>query len=244
MAKHPHIRELIKDAQRILGVEADGLPGPNTERALTELMSGQLRPVIHPATLINLLLQHLRQADKPPLVSHRTASDWKTTIHTSQLIPAKKPIIDPYATPWLEWVLGHLGEKEDESEASNPFIDALWTAIGIKWDHTTDIDSKVPWCAALVGAALQHTGYPHTASGLARSYLSYGVPLQVFRRGCILIWPRGSNPRAGHVDLGITLDDGIVETVGGNVKNQVALGKRPIREAIGMRMPLPLAQAA
>ena len=244
MAKHPRIRDLIKDAQRILGVEADGLPGPNTESALQALMEDQINPPIRPPVLVNLLLEYLRKADQPWMYLRHAAPDQTPKIHSPRILPSKKPIIDPCAAPWLDWVLGHLGEKEDDSEASNPFIDALWGAIGIKWDHTTDIDSKVPWCAALVGAALFHTGYPHTASGLARSYLSYGMPIQVFRRGCILIWPRGSNPRAGHVDLGITLEDGIVETVGGNVKNQVALGKRPIKEAIGMRMPIPLAREA
>ena len=249
MAKHPQIRELIKEVQQILGVEADGLPGPHTEFALDALMEKQNR-LVRPVTILALLYEHLRLVDKPlTWTEYRLAStirkdDGKKPLKpyvpvpdTRSPIPSQKPTMPSLAAPWLDWALGHLGEKEDESEDNNPFILALWDKIGIKWTHTRDIDSKVPWCAALVGAALAHTGYAHTASGLARSYLSYGIPLAAFRRGCILIWPRGSNPRAGHVDFGVELNDGIVETVGGNVKNQVSLGKRPIKEAIGMRFP-------
>ena len=235
MAKHPHIRELIKDAQRILGVETDGLPGPNTERALTELMTDQLNPPVRPKVLVSLLIEYMRQIDNPVVYNPLVWVDHK---NRRPPIPSKKPLMPPQEAPWLDWVLGHLGEKEDESEDNNPFIVGLWKTIGITWTHTNDIDSDVPWCAALVGAALAHTGYQHTGSGLARSYLSYGIPLSEFRRGCVLVWPRGSNPRAGHVDLGIKLDDGIVETVGGNVKNQIALGKRAIKEAIGIRWPI------
>ena len=236
MAKHPHIRELIKDAQRILGVETDGLPGPKTEEALTKLMTSQIRPVIHPATLINLLLKHLQQADKPHIWVDHSSRAPKTTsiIHTPGRITAATD------APWLDWALSHLGEAEIEGKASNPFIDMLWTIIGITWTHTKDIDSDVPWCAALVGAALASTGYKHTGSGLARSYLKYGLKLSEFRRGCILVWPRGNNPAAGHVDLGISLNErGIVRKIGGNMGDKVSINTRPIKEALDMRWPVP-----
>ena len=242
MAKHPQIRELIKEAQRILGVEADGLPGPHTEFALDALMENQNR-LVRPATILALLYEHLRQVERPPTWTEEKLT-WAARKRPSdddelepRPIPPSTEVAD--SAPWLDWALGHLGEAEDESEANNPFIVELWSKIGITWTHTNDIDSEVPWCAAFVGAALAHTGYQHTGSGRARSYLSYGTPLKEFRRGCVLIWPRGSNPRAGHVDLGVKLHgDGIVETVGGNVKNQVTLGKRSIKKAIGIRWPI------
>ena len=234
--KHLHIRNLIKDAQRILGVEADGLPGPNTERALSELMADQINPAIQPASLITLLIEHLRQVDQPLIwVDHtKAAPKQQAVIHS----PGR--LAKPTEAPWLDWTLSHLGEAEIEGPASNPFIDMLWTIIGIKWTHTKDIDSKVSWCAALIGAALASTGYKHTGSGMARSYLKCGLKLSEFRRGCILIWPRGSDPAAGHVDLGIHLNDkGIVRKIGGNMGNKVAINTRPIKEALDMRWPVP-----
>lgn len=229
--KYPHIRQLLKEVQEILEIEADGLIGKNTNEALGLLLK------LHPhATQPQMLSALLSEMLCPAGVTEAKPAPI-TPIPPAQLAP-----ISDGQPPWLQWALGHLGEKEDESADNNPFILNLWEVIGIKWTHTRDIDSKVPWCAAFVGAALAMTGYQHTGSGLARSYLSYGTPLETFRPGCVLVWPRGSNPRAGHVDLGVRLDDdGIVEKVGGNVKNQVCLAKRPIKEAIGMRYPVKIA---
>ena len=88
MAKHPQIRELIKEAQRILGVEEDGLPGPNTERALTELMTDQINPAVRPKTLVTLLLEYMQQIDNPlihnPLVwvDHKRSRNGKASADT------------------------------------------------------------------------------------------------------------------------------------------------------------------
>ena len=227
--KYPHIRQLLKETQQVLEIEPDGLIGPATNEALAALLEEHPHAT-HPTMLSALLSEMLCPVEK----MERTKDQTKVAkLHA------------PPHPPWLQWALGHLGEKEDESSDNNPFILGLWETIGIKWTHTRDIDSKVPWCAAFVGAALAHTGYQHTGSGLARSYLSCGVPIDKFQPGCILIWPRGSNPRAGHVDLGVELyDNGLVQKVGGNVKNQVCLAKRPLKEAIGMRMPIKAKEAA
>ena len=234
--KYPHIRHLLGDIQSTLNIEADGLIGGDTNAALGELLNTYCGNINEPEMLNALLLEHVIQMvtkAKPPKPVAK---------------PPTKLKVAPYyecKAPWLDWALGHLGEKEDAGKDNNPFILSLWKAIGINWTHTTDIDSEVPWCAAFVGAALAHTGYQHTGSGMARSYLSCGIPIKTFQRGCILIWPRGKNPRAGHVDLGVDLmDNGIVSTVGGNVSDQVALRDKQIEDAIGMRMPVPVKEAA
>lgn len=223
--KYPAIRQLLKEVQEILNIEADGLIGKNTNEALELLLK------LHPhATKPQMLSALVSEMMCPTGVTEPKPRP----IPTTELAPQHESPV-----PWLDWALGHLGEAEDESEDNNPFIVDLWKVLGITWTHTNDIDSEVPWCAAFVGAALAHTGYQHTGSGLARSYLSYGIPLKAFKRGCVLVWPRGSNPRAGHVDFGVEIDaKGIVTKVGGNVKNQVCLAKRHIKEAIGIRYPI------
>ena len=241
--KYPHIRHLLRDIQSVLNIEADGLIGGDTNAALGALLKTYHDNIHTPKMLNALLLEHFIQMVtkfKPEAEPKPPTKLTAITAHPAKIAPHYQT-----ETPWLDWALGHLGEKEDAGKDNNPFIVGLWKSIGINWTHTTDIDSEVPWCAAFVGAALAHTGYQHTGSGLARSYLSCGVPIKTFQRGCILIWPRGKNPRAGHVDLGVDLmDNGIVTTVGGNVSDQVALRDKQIKDAIGMRMPVALKEAA
>lgn len=249
--KHPRIRQLIREVQSIVNVTEDGLPGPDTEAALDHLMREAPVAEPSPSMIMTLLRQWLCAND--PVTRHlykglekEKVDTAKYIIHTPQrFAPPQKPKIEACDAPWLDWALQHLGEKEDPSKNNNPFILSLWEAIGIEWTHTTDIDSEVPWCAAFVGAALALTGYQHTGSGLARSYLEFGIPLKEFQRGCVLIWPRGNNPNAGHVDLGVRMiDEEIVQTVGGNVSDQVTLRNKHIKKAIGMRLPVTREEAA
>ena len=210
MSRQKPSKVLTRQIQTALGVAADGIMGRGTNVALRELAPTE--------NYLEALAGKINVA--APMV---TATD----------------LAEPTDQPaWLEWALSHTGEKEDAGAGNNPFILDLWTTIGIKWTHTTDIDTRIPWCAALIGAGLEKNGYKSTRSGLARSYMKYGVQLTAFKPGCILVWPRGNNPRSGHVDYGIRMPrTGIVETIGGNVKDSICITRRPIAGAIAIRYP-------
>ena len=82
--------------------------------------------------------------------------------------------------------------------------------------------TKTAWCAAFVGASLEHAGYKSLSSNVASSYAQYGEPEAPghYEEGDVAILMRGHRPGevGGHVGLltGRKNERGQVEMIAGN----------------------------
>ena len=138
-------------------------------------------------------------------------------------------------TPWLDWARDHLGVEEYPGAANNQRVLDMFVKAKASWTPTTD---STPWCAALVGAALEESGYKGSGSLMARSYLEYGTRVKP-QPGAIAVYPRGAPP-AGHVAIVESVDNeaGTVVNIEGNVADSVKRVKRRIDSAIDYRWPV------
>ena len=87
----------------------------------------------------------------------------------------------------------YIGTTEEPGTADNPVIMEMYASVG----HTHVEHDSVAWCAAFVGHCLEKGGIRSTRQLNARSYLDWGVPVEVSdaRQGDIGVIP----PR--HVQL-------------------------------------------
>ena len=80
------------------------------------------------------------------------------------------------------------------------------------------------WCSAFVNWCMRQAGIPGTGSAMARSWLHWhsGEKLDQARIGAVAVFPRGSNPKQGHVAMVWSSDDDNLEVLGGNQDAHVA----------------------
>jgi uncharacterized protein (TIGR02594 family) len=139
---------------------------------------------------------------------------------------------------WLQEAVSHLGTAEIYGADNNPAIMQFYKACG----HNEIDYETTAWCAAFVGACLKRAGKPVAQpvelNLMARSYLKYGTKLAKPKPGAIFVMARGKPP-SGHVGFveKVDLAAGTMETIEGNVSDQVKRLKRPISDAIGFRWP-------
>lgn len=124
--------------------------------------------------------------------------------------------------PWLEEAHKYLGLKEIPGVRNEPLILKMWRLIGI----FGVADDETPWCAAFVGSMLETVGIKSTKSGLAKSYLDWGVKLEFPIIGCIVVFDRKGG--GGHVGFAVGKDkDGNLMVLGGNQGNMVSIKAFP-----------------
>jgi uncharacterized protein (TIGR02594 family) len=138
-------------------------------------------------------------------------------------------------TPWLDYMVKHLGVAEIVGPNDNPLIVQWGKDAGISWWHSDD-DA---WCAVAVNAALVNTGFPSTKSALARSFTNYGTKLDKPVPGAIVVFPRGQNPLYGHVGVveKISDDGSSITVINGNVANAMRRTVYRTSSAIAFRAP-------
>ena len=134
---------------------------------------------------------------------------------------------------WLVHARSWLGTSERPGSASDPGILAFYRDAG----HPEISDDSVAWCAAFAGACLARAGYTPTGSLRARSYLDWGRPLDVPRRGAIAVLSRGSSPALGHVGFLIEDRGDTVLILGGNQGDTVSIAAFPRSRVLGYRWP-------
>lgn len=126
----------------------------------------------------------------------------------------------------------HVGLREIPGVNHHPLIVSWWKAIkrgGIKDDET-------PWCAAFVGAMLERVGIVSSRFESARSYLTWGRPLQRGALGCIVVLGRGGG--LGHVGFLAGVDSrGWLMLLGGNQDNRVSIAPFNPERVLGLRWP-------
>lgn len=120
------------------------------------------------------------------------------------------------------------------SDGHNPKVLQYFKDVGHEWVE----DDETAWCAAFVGAMLKRAGLPHTGKLNARSYLKWGVPVDMkdAQEGDVVVFSRGDpNGWQGHVAFFVKEDGTKLQVLGGNQSNQVNIAKYPKSRLLGIR---------
>lgn len=148
-------------------------------------------------------------------------------------------------TPF-EVARGLIGTIEGTGPENNPAIMAMYASVGHDWVEHDD----VAWCAAFVGHCLEAAGIRSTRKLTARSYLDWGMPVEVAdaRQGDIGVIPRGRSSWQGHVFFIDRIEGAWVWGLGGNQDDAVNVKRYPVSKLLGVRrvapVVLPVTQAA
>ena len=127
----------------------------------------------------------------------------------------------------------YIGTTEGPGPADNPIIMEMYASVGHDWvEH-----DSVAWCAAFVGHCLERAGIRSTRKLTARSYLDWGVPVEVAdaQRGDIGVIPRGSSSWQGHVFFIDRIENAWVWGLGGNQDDAVNVKRYPVSKLLGIR---------
>ena len=127
----------------------------------------------------------------------------------------------------------YIGTTEGPGPADNPVIMEMYASVGHDWvEH-----DSVAWCAAFVGHCLEKAGIKSTRKLTARSYLDWGVPVEVTgaQQGDIGVIPRGLSSWQGHVFFIDRIEGQWVWGLGGNQDDAVNVKRYPVSKLLGVR---------
>jgi uncharacterized protein (TIGR02594 family) len=128
---------------------------------------------------------------------------------------------------------GYIGLTEGPGPADNPKIIEMYASVGHDWvEH-----DSVAWCAAFVGHCLEKAGIRSTRKLTARSYLDWGVPIDVAnaQQGDVGVIPRGNSTWQGHVFFIDRIEGAWVWGLGGNQDDAVNVKRYPVAKLVGVR---------
>jgi uncharacterized protein (TIGR02594 family) len=91
------------------------------------------------------------------------------------------------------------------------------------------------WCAAFVNAIFREYGIEQTGSLLARSFLSWGEPVDEPQYGDLVIFKRGDEGWQGHLGFFIRRYGNSYLILGGNQDDRVTYDFYPISDVLGIR---------
>lgn len=134
--------------------------------------------------------------------------------------------------PWMPHAWAELGVKETPGPQATPrVLDYLREA------NITAADDAVPWCSGFANWVMHRAGIPGTRSGMARSWLAWGSPIDVPRYGAVAIFSRGASTWQGHVTFIVeSLPEGLLLCLGGNQGDCVSLARYPKERLLGLRV--------
>lgn len=133
--------------------------------------------------------------------------------------------------PWIDEAKKYIGLKETPGAGNTPEIVQFWNDIRRGGIH----DDATPWCAAFVGAVLEHVGIQSSRFESAASYLTWGVDLEEPVRGAIVVFSRDGG---GHVGFVLGQDNiGQLLVLGGNQSDEVCVRAFQRRRVTGYRWP-------
>ncbi len=127
----------------------------------------------------------------------------------------------------------YIGTTEGAGPADNPVIMEMYASVGHDWvEH-----DSVAWCAAFVGHCLEQAGIKSTRKLTARSYIDWGIPIEVAdaQQGDIGVIPRGSSSWQGHVFFIDRIESAWVWGLGGNQDDAVNVKRYPLSKLLGVR---------
>ena len=135
-------------------------------------------------------------------------------------------------TPF-EIAQSYIGTTEGLGPEDNPAIMAMYASVGHDWvEH-----DSVAWCAAFVGHCLEKAGLRSTRRLNARSYLDWGIPVDLAeaQEGDIVVFSRGSKSWQGHVGFFVKAAGAMIEVLGGNQSDAVTIQRYAKSRLLGVR---------
>ncbi|NHM19630.1 TIGR02594 family protein [Tritonibacter mobilis] len=135
-------------------------------------------------------------------------------------------------TPF-EIAQGYIGTTEGPGPEDNPAIVEMYASVGHDWvEH-----DSVAWCAAFVGHCLEKAGLKSTRRLNARSYLDWGIPVDLVEAqpGDIVVFSRGSKSWQGHVGFFVKTTGAMIEVLGGNQSDAVNIQRYAKSRLLGVR---------
>lgn len=144
---------------------------------------------------------------------------------------------------WLVWALAELGVKETPGPKATPRVLHYLSTVKLPPNYASS--DETAWCSAFVNAALASANLSRTHSAMARSWERYGAALPmphlggVLRRGGIAVFPRGDDPKFGHVTFPLDYDPrtGVMQALGGNQGDAVSIKPYKSSNMIAYRWP-------
>lgn len=157
---------------------------------------------------------------------------------TDQLPPAPPPLPAPPAPPaWLAIALRELDVQEVLGAGDNPRIIEYLKSTTLKTVPKL-LHDETAWCSSFVNWCVTQAGLVGTNLANARSWLTWGQPLQVPRVGCIAVFSRpDAGPASGHVAFYERESSSDIYVFGGNQHNRVCLAPYPRARLISYRWP-------
>lgn len=125
---------------------------------------------------------------------------------------------------------GEIGTKEVHGDPDNQRIVEYHQATSLK-----ATDDETPWCSSFVNWCFKQVGIPGTGSAAARSWLKWGMTVDIPQEGDLVIFRRGSSPTAGHVAFFVKSQGTLVYVLGGNQSDQVKVSAYKRSDVIGYR---------
>jgi uncharacterized protein (TIGR02594 family) len=135
-------------------------------------------------------------------------------------------------TPF-EIAQGYIGTTEGPGAEDNPAIVDMYASVGHDWvEH-----DSVAWCAAFLGHCLEKAGLRSTRRLNARSYLEWGMPVDLAdaQAGDIVVFSRGSKSWQGHVGFFVKTAGAMIEVLGGNQSDAVTIQRYAKSRLLGVR---------
>ena len=133
----------------------------------------------------------------------------------------------------VEIAQGYIGTTEGPGPEDNPAIVEMYASVGHDWvEH-----DSVAWCAAFVGHCLEKAGLRSTRRLNARSYLDWGIPVDLAdaQPGDIVVFSRGSKSWQGHVGFFVKTTGAVIEVLGGNQSDAVTIQRYAKSRLLGVR---------
>ena len=142
-------------------------------------------------------------------------------------------------TAWMDHAWAELGQREMAGGGDNLRIMAFYRELG----HAEAAHDEIAWCAAFAGASLERAGVASTRSLLARSYLSWGHPIDAGRLGAIAVFSRAAGENSGHVAFYLDSDATRIFVLGGNQNDAVSVTAVARERLLGLRWPSAAGQS-
>lgn len=138
---------------------------------------------------------------------------------------------------WMSVALAEVGVSTYPVGQSNPRVTQYHSHTNI-----AGYDDKASWCSSFVNWVLAQVDITGTNSALARSWLSWGEPLEAPITGCIVVLTR-EDPASwkGHVGFFLRADEENVYLLGGNQLDKVGEHFYASSSVLGYRWPKHMA---
>lgn len=134
---------------------------------------------------------------------------------------------------WYAIALKELNIKEVSGTKHNPRI--------IEYHKQTSLkakDDETAWCSSFANWCVIKSGVRGTNSAAARSWLKWGHGIAEPRKGCVVVFWRGSlKGWQGHVAFFVKEDKNYIYVLGGNQNNSVNVTAYTKDRLLGYRWP-------